>query len=85
MAKTATNHLGIYPWKMPVRPISIVSIFMAVTAKKVTEKAKKWAKRHKFGLKCARMAGSTHCKGVIFSAMSMGNYVLCQVWSLPDF
>ena len=47
-AKTASNQLGICPWKMHARPIPKVSIFMAVTAKKVTEKAQKQAKMAKF-------------------------------------
>ena len=48
MAKTASNQLGICPWKMHVRPIPKVSIFMAVTTKKVMEKAQKWAKMARF-------------------------------------
>ena len=47
-AKTASNQLGICPWKMHARPIPKVSIFMAVTAKKVTEKAQKQAKMARF-------------------------------------
>ena len=47
-AKTASNQLGICPWKMHVRPIPKVSIFMAVTTKKVMEKAQKWAKMARF-------------------------------------
>ena len=48
MAKTASNQLGICPWKMHARPMRKVSIFMAVTAKKVTEKAQKQAKMARF-------------------------------------
>ena len=48
MAKTAWNQLCICPWKMHARPIPKVSIFMAVTAKKVTEKAQKQAKMARF-------------------------------------
>ena len=48
MAKTASNQLGICPWKMHARPMRKVSIFMAVTAKKVTEKAQKQAKMVRF-------------------------------------
>lgn len=46
-AKTASKQL-ICPWKMDTRPIPKVSIFMAVTAKKVTEKAQKQAKMARF-------------------------------------
>ena len=42
MAKTASNQLGICLRIMHVRPVPKVSIFMAVTTKKVTEEAKKW-------------------------------------------
>ena len=48
MAKTASNQLGICLRIMHVRPVPKVSIFMAVTAKKVTEKAQKWAKMARF-------------------------------------
>ena len=46
---------------MHVRPVPKVSIFMAVTTKKVTEKAQKW---QDFGQKRAEMAGSWH--GIYF-------------------
>ena len=48
MAKTASNQLGICLRIMHVRPVPKVSIFMAVTTKKVTEKAQKWAKMARF-------------------------------------
>ena len=48
MAKTASNQLGICLRIMHVRPVPKVSIFMAVTTKKVTEKAQKWAKMATF-------------------------------------
>ena len=59
-AKTASNQLGICPWKMHARPIPKVSIFMAVTAKKVTERLKNRQKWQDFGQKRAIMAGSWH-------------------------
>ena len=48
MAKTASNQLGICLRIMHVRPVPKVSIFMAVTTKKVMEKAQKWAKMARF-------------------------------------
>ena len=64
-AKTASNQLGICPWKMHVRPIPKVSIFMAVTAKKVTEKAQKWAKMARFWPK-TRLNGRVMAREIFF-------------------
>ena len=48
MAKTASNQLGICLRIMHVQRMPKVSIFMAVTTKIVTEKAKKWPKMARF-------------------------------------
>ena len=48
MAETASNQLGICLRIMHVQPVPKVSIFMAVTTKKVTEKAQKWAKMARY-------------------------------------
>ena len=71
-AKTASNQLGICPWKMHARPIPKVSIFMAVTAKKVTEKAQKQAKMARFWPK-TRYNGRVMARETFFLSMSMGN------------
>ena len=56
MAKTASNQLGICLRIMHMRPVPKVSIFIAVTNKKVTEKAQKWAKMGKNGKMFAKNA-----------------------------
>ena len=65
MAKTASNQLGICLRIMHVRPVPKVSIFMAVTAKKVTEKAQKWAKMARFGPK-TRLNGRVLAREIFF-------------------
>ena len=65
MAKTASNQLGICLRIMHVRPVPKVSIFMAVTAKKVTEKAQKWAKMARFWPK-TRLNGRVMAREIFF-------------------
>ena len=65
MAKTASNQLGICQQKMHVRPVPKVSIFMVVTAKKVTEKAQKQAKMARFWPK-TRQNGRVMAREVFF-------------------
>ena len=50
---------------MHVRPVPKVSIFMAVTTKKVTEKAQKWAKMARFWPK-TRYNGRVMAREVFF-------------------
>ena len=50
---------------MHARPIPKVSIFMAVTAKKVTEKAQKWAKMARFWPK-TRLNGRVMAREIFF-------------------
>ena len=72
MAKTASNQLGICLRIMHVRPGPKVSIFMAVTAKKVTEKAQKQAKMARFWPK-TRYNGRAMAWETFFLSMSMAN------------
>ena len=65
MAKTASNQLGICLRIMHVRPVPKVSIFMAVTTKKVTEKAQKWAKMARFWPK-TRYNGRVMAREIFF-------------------
>ena len=58
--KTASNQLRICLRIMHVRRIPKVSIYMAVTTKLVTEKAKKCQKWQDFGQNRAIIAGSWH-------------------------
>ena len=54
MAKNTSNQLGICPWKMHVRPMPKLSIFIAVTTKKRRKKTKKQAKTARFWPKARR-------------------------------
>ena len=65
MAKTASNQLGICLRIMHVRPVPKVSIFMAVTTKKVTEKAQKWGKMARFWPK-TRYNGRVMAREIFF-------------------
>ena len=65
MAKTASNQLGICLRIMHVRPVPKVSIFMALTTKIVTEKAKKWPKMARFWPK-SRYNGRVMAREVFF-------------------
>ena len=65
MAKTASNQLGLCLRIMHVRPVPKVSIFMAVTTKKVTEKAQKWAKMARFWPK-TRLNGRVMAREIFF-------------------
>ena len=65
MAKTASNQLGICLRIMHVRPVPKVSIFMAVTTKKVTKKAQKWAKMARFWPK-TRYNGRVMAREIFF-------------------
>ena len=65
MAKTASNQLGICLRIMHVRPVPKVSIFVAVTTKKVTEKAQKWAKMARFRPK-TRLNGRVMAREIFF-------------------
>ena len=72
MAKTASNQLGICLRIMHVRPVPKVSIFLAVTTKKVTEKGSKMGKNGKILAQNA-LKWQGHGTGDVFSSMSMGN------------
>ena len=71
MAKNTSNQLGICPWKMHVRPMPKLSIFIAVTTKKRRKRLKKQAKMARSWPKRAIMAGPWH--GRHFLSMSMGD------------
>ena len=64
MAKNTSNQLGICPWKMHVRPMPKLSIFIAVTTKKRRKKTKK--KTGKNGKILAKSAQDHHGTGDIF-------------------
>ena len=64
IAKTASDQLCICLRIMHVRRMPKVSIFMAVTTKKVTEKAQKW---QDFGQNGAIMAGSGHGRDIFIN------------------
>ena len=65
IAQTASDQLGICPWKMRVRLMPKASIFMAVTTKQVTEKAQKWAKMARFWPK-TRLNGRVMAREIFF-------------------
>ena len=70
MAKTASNQLGICLRIMHVQRIPKVSIFMAVTTKITTEKAKKWPKMARFWPKL-RYNGRVMAREVYFCVPSL--------------
>ena len=83
MAKTASNQPRICLRIIHVRRVyPKVSKFLAGTTKILTKKTQNGWKWQYFGQNSAIMAGSWHER--YFLSMSMGNYVLCQRWLLPD-